>query len=143
MKLKHVLAVLILAGMAQASMAHSNVNGYPLAPVLDAQPVDGAVRLYFGDAPHPAVVSEHGEVKKSVRIARKTDGEAASCNAALTDGLNALRSYALDHGANGVINIETSFHSTKSSSSTEFTCGTSLSAAALKIRGDLVTLDAK
>lgn len=143
MKLKHLMALAAIAFSAQAAMAGSHTTTYPLKPVLDAQSADGKVAFYFGDAAHPAAIASLGDATEGVRVARKSDGETTSCNAALTQALDALRKDALDRGANAVINIETSFHQTHTVSSTEFTCATSMSAAALKVHGELVKLDAK
>ncbi|MGG1946625.1 hypothetical protein AB1286_17710 [Trinickia sp. NRRL B-1857] len=143
MKRKHLLALATFALGAQAAIAGSHTTTYPLKPVLDAQSADSKVAFYFGDAAHPAVTASFGDKTEGVRVARKTDGETMSCNAALTQALDALRKDALDRGANAVIDIETSFHQTHTVSSTEFTCATSMSAAALKVHGQLVTLDAK
>ncbi|KAA0088724.1 hypothetical protein CIW54_10110 [Paraburkholderia sp. T12-10] len=143
MKLKHLIALAALAATTQAATAHTSVTTYPLKPMLDTQPADGKVTFYFGDAAHPAVTASHGEGKASIRIARRLDGKTTSCNEALSEALASLRADAIDHGANAVVNIETSFHATKSVSATEFTCATSGSAAALKVRGELVTLEAK
>jgi uncharacterized protein YbjQ (UPF0145 family) len=99
--------------------------------------------LYFGSQDHPAVQSQQGPTTASVRIAREADGQDAACNRALTAALEKLRTTARDRHANAVINVGTSFHSTESASATEFTCGVSPSAAALRVRGDIVVLDAR
>jgi hypothetical protein len=140
MKLRCLLALSALAATTHAAMAHTNVTTYPLKPVLDAQPSDNRVTFYFGDTAHAPITASRGHGAASIRVARKLDIEAASCNEALTEALASLRADAISHGANAVVNIETSFHSTRTVSSSEFTCATSGSAAALKVRGELVTL---
>lgn len=140
MKSKIVLTVSLFAGLIQVAAA-TQVDSYPVQPVLDSLGTGSPVALYFGDAAHPPVASHKGEVTKSVRIARKVDGREASCKTAFADGINQLRTYAQDHGASGVINISTRFHGTKTNSATEFVCATSMSAAALKISGELVTFE--
>ncbi|PMS19111.1 hypothetical protein C0Z18_14940 [Trinickia dabaoshanensis] len=143
MKLKHLIALAAAALGAQAALAGSHTTTYPLKPVLDAQSADSKVAFYFGDAAHPAVSASLGEKTEGIRIARKTDDETTACNEALKQALDALRKDATDAGANAVINIETSFHQMHTASATEFTCATSMSAAALKVHGQLVKLDAK
>lgn len=143
MKLKHVLVVSLLAGVAQVALARSHAQTYPLQPVLDAAQGDNTVQLYFADAAHPAVVSDLGNETKSIRVVRQLEGEAEACNKAMTQALRELREYARDHGATAVIGIQTRFHETHSTTATEFACGTSMSAAALKIQGELVKFDAK
>jgi uncharacterized protein YbjQ (UPF0145 family) len=143
MKLKFTMTACVLALAAQAAMAGTVLHSFPLKPVLDAQPGGNDVALYFGSQPHPEATSQLGEEAKSGRVARSTDDEQTACNRALTQALTDLRTYARDHHANAVINIRTSFHSTETASDTDFTCATSWSAAALKVRGDLVTLPAQ
>ena len=143
MKLKHLIALSALAFSTQAALAHTHTTSYPLQPVLDAQPANNKVALYFGDAAHPAATASQGEATESVRIARKTDDEPVACNEALKEALAKLREDAASHGANAVVNISTSFHETHTASATEFTCATSMSAAALKVHGELVTLETK
>ena len=136
----------LMAIVATLSGCATQVKSLPLAPVVarSAQPAPGAqVALYFGSKEHPAVQSQLGQTTSSVRIARDAKGQDASCNLALTAALEKLRAYARDRHANAVINIGTSFHSTESVSATEFTCGVSPSAAALRVRGDVVVLDAQ
>lgn len=143
MKSKIVLAASLFAGLAQVAAAHTEIGSYPLRPVLDAQQAGAPVALYFGDAPHPAVAASKGAASDSVRIARGTNDKTAACNAALQDGINQLRAYARNHGANGVINIATRFHLTKTHSASTFTCATSESAAAMALEGTLVNFEAK
>ena len=139
----------LMVVVAALSGCATQVKSLPLAPVVgqsaqSAQPAPGArVALYFGSQDHPAVQSQLGQTTASVRIARDTDGQDAACNRALAAALEKLRAYARDHHANAVINVGTSFHSTESASATEFTCGVSPSAAALRVHGDVVVLGAQ
>ena len=148
MKSKYAFGGLMVV-VATLSGCATQVKSLPLAPVVaqSAQSAPGAqaaqVALYFGSQDHPAVQSQLGQTTASVRIARDTNGQDASCNRALADALEKLRAYARDRHANAVINIGTSFHSTESASATEFTCGVSPSAAALRVRGDVVVLGAQ
>lgn len=133
----------LMVVVATLSGCATQVKSLPLAPVV-AQSAPGAqVALYFGSQDHPAVQSQLGQTTASVRIARETDGQDAACNRALAAALEKLRAYARDHHANAVINVGTSFHSTESASASEFTCGVSPSAAALRVHGDVVVLGAQ
>jgi hypothetical protein len=143
MKLKHLVMLAATVAAMPVAMAHTHTTTYPLQPVLDAQPADGRVAFYFGDAAHPPVTASRGEESEPMRYARKLDDETTSCNAALKNALAVLRQDAINHGANAVINIETSFHGTHTRSATEFTCATSYSAAALRVHGEMVTLGPK
>lgn len=144
MKRNHLIVLAAMAAISHAAMAagtHRTV--YPLKPFLDAQPADAQVAFYFGDAEHPAIAASHGDGSAGIRVARKLDDETTSCNKALKEALASLRADAVNHGANAVVNIETGFHGTHTLSTTEFTCATSYSAAAIRVRGQLVTLEKK
>jgi len=143
MQRNHLIVLAALAALSHAAMAGTHRTVYPLKPVLEAQPVDAQIAFYFGDAAHPAVTASHGTGSAGIRVARKLDDETTSCNKALKEALASLRADAVNHGANAVVNIETSFHGTHTVSATEFTCATSYSAAALRVRGEFVTLEKK
>lgn len=144
MKLNSTITACVLALAAQAAMAGSVLHSFPLKPVLDTQPGGNDVALYFGSQTYPAVASQLGSDTEGAHVPRKygVDDQTA-CDAALTQALRDLRSYARVHHANGVINIRTRFHGTETASDTDYTCATSSGAAALKVTGDLVSFDAK
>lgn len=142
MNIRSVLTAGIVAAIAQTAAARTEVVTYPIKPVLEAQQLNPGVALYFGNQQHPPVIETLGEVMKSAHLPRKTATEVEICNAALADTLRQLTSYAHDHGANAVINIKTSFHDNQSNSDSTFTCGVSGVASALRVRGDVVKIEA-
>ena len=129
-------SVALLAGCA------TQVVSLPLEPAAATPQTGSAVALYFGAQPHPEVERHLGSVSHSVRVARTPDGQQASCKLALDEALHQLRFDARKKQANAIVNITTRFHSTKSDSSTDYTCGVSPSAAAIAVHGDLVVLRA-
>ncbi len=141
MKTQLLLAAGALAMLAQAAHAGTEVKTYPIQPVLQSQQFAPGVALYFGDQPHPAVVTQLGEVTKSSHPPRKTATEVEICNATLADALRQLTNAAHDRGANAVINIKTWFHSTVSKDANNYTCGVSGVSAALRVSGELVTIE--
>ena len=141
MKTQLLLAAGALAMLTQVAHARTEVMTYPIQPVLQAQQFAPGVALYFGDQPHPAVGTQLGEVTKSSHPARKTATEVEICNATLADALRQLANTAHDRGANAVINIKTWFHSTVSTDANNYTCGVSGVSAALRVSGELVTVE--
>jgi uncharacterized protein YbjQ (UPF0145 family) len=142
MRVKSITAALAIVAFTQAGCA-THVQSLPLQPVTNpSTSQNDDVALYFGKATHPEVKRTLGERTQSARIARRTDGP-ESCNQALNDALQKLRSYARDHHANAVINISTRFHSTETESDTVYTCGLSTSSASINVRGDVVVLESK
>ncbi|CAM2140520.1 Signal peptidase [Pararobbsia alpina] len=135
-----MLGALTVVALTQAGCA-TQVESLPIAPVAAGTSAHD-VALYFGAQAHPAVQSQLGPSSHSVRIARTTMGPEASCNKALQEALDKLISDARSHHANAVVNVTTRFHSTESTSSTDYACGLSTSAAAIAVKGDLVVLKA-
>lgn len=134
-----MLGALAAVVITQAGCA-TQVKSLPLQAAVQ-QPVAGSgVALYFGSQAHPEVQHQLGEASYSVRVARAQGGADASCDKALAQALSKLRGAAQEKNANAVINIQTRFHTTETSSATDFTCGESPSAAAVAVRGDLVVL---
>jgi len=143
MKTQLLLAASALAVLTQTAHAGTEVVTYPIKPVLESQRqlLAPDVALYFGDQPHPPVLAKLGDITKSSHPPRKTLTEVQVCNATLADALRQLSSAAHDHGANAVINITTHFHSTVSNDANNYTCGVSGVSAALRVRGELVTVE--
>lgn len=141
MKIRLLLAASALAAITQVAHARTEVVTYPIKPVLESKQFAPDVALYFGNQPHPAVVAKLGEVTKSSHPPRKTLTEVEVCNATLADALRQLASAAHDRGANAVINIRTNFHSSESNDENNYTCGVSSVSAALRVRGEMVTIE--
>ncbi len=138
MKRMYGLGALAVVALTQAGCA-TQVMSLPLAAAGGQS--RGGVPVYFGQQDHPAVRSQLGDVSYSVRIARKVAGPEDACHQALAEAVQKLRAAAHDRQANAVIGVSTRFHSTETSSSTDFTCGVSPSAAAIAVRGQLVVLE--
>ncbi|WP_090681600.1 signal peptidase [Paraburkholderia phenazinium] len=134
-----MLGALAAVVITQAGCA-TQVKSLPLQSAVQQPAAGSGVALYFGSQAHPAVQQQLGEASYSARVARAQDGADASCNHALAEALSKLRAVAQEKNANAVINIQTRFHTTDTSSSTDFTCGVSPSAAAVAVHGDLVVL---
>ncbi|OLL30153.1 signal peptidase [Burkholderia sp. SRS-W-2-2016] len=137
-KLVGVAAVLVVA-LTQAGCA-TQVKSLPFAAAGGES--RGEVPVYFGQQSHQPVKTRLGEVAYSVRIARQTSSPDDACHQALAEAVRKLRAAARERHANAVIDVSTRFHSNETSSSTDFTCGVSPSAAAIGVRGQLVVLEA-
>jgi uncharacterized protein YbjQ (UPF0145 family) len=134
-----ILGALAAVAITQAGCA-TQVKSLPLQSAVQQPAAGSGVALYFGSQAHPAVQQQLGKVSYSARVARAQDGAEASCNHALDQALGKLRTAAKEKNANAVINVQTHFHSADNSSSTDFTCGVSPSAAAVAVQGDLAVL---
>jgi uncharacterized protein YbjQ (UPF0145 family) len=118
----------------------THIHSLPMPAEVQTQGTQG-VALYFGDQSHAGVkrLIETKEVR--VRVARDMAGQDATCNMALNQALGQLRDYAGARHGNAVVNVTTRFQRTETSSSKEFTCGSSNNGSTLAVRGDIVQLD--
>jgi uncharacterized protein YbjQ (UPF0145 family) len=137
----YLVSTLLVAAVLSGCGTH--LMSLPAQPVADQTTSNGQVALFFKSQPHPVVTNVVGRVEHSVRIARNTDDRETACNRAFADALQKLRVNAQDRHANAVINIKTTFHGNESPLDTDFACGVSPSAAALKVSGDMVVIGAR
>jgi len=100
----------------------------------------GNVSFYWGNQPHPSVVTKYGNFKTSKRTNAFGKARADACAWAMASALDALQDRAIKEGGNAVINIESNIKNNPESSQTEFSClaGTMMVNVALK--GDVVKL---
>ncbi|MCA8061977.1 signal peptidase [Burkholderia sp. AU38729] len=140
MKQKGYLAGMLVVASLLAGCG-TVVRSLPL-PATATAPDASGVAIYFGEQSHPEVKTNLGPRSESARV-RRAEAEQPTCDQALTEALNRLRTYAKGHGGNAVINVTTRFHEKRSSSTTEYTCGVSGSAGAIAVSGDVVQLNAQ
>lgn len=139
--MKNSIVMGIAAGIviSQAGCT-TRIHSLPMPADVRTESTQG-VALYFGDQSH-ATVQQLIETKEvRVRVPREMAGQDATCNTALSQALGQLRDYASARHANAVVNVTTRFQRTETSSSKEFTCGSSNNGSTLAVRGDIVRLD--
>jgi hypothetical protein len=108
------MAVLLTPALA-VPIAHAaddlfliNVSEAMATPEYQEE-LDGSVKFFFGNSPHPAVSQNYGNVvtNKKTNGFAKAAGEA--CRHVLLSALIALQEEAKSLGGNAVINIESYF----------------------------------
>lgn len=104
------------------------------------QKLNGSVKFYFGDTPHPAVAENLGDVvtNKKTNGFAKSAGEA--CQWVLLSALIALQDDARSRGGNAVINIKSYFKRNEVSHDTQAECYKGFFVASLALKGDVVKL---
>jgi len=122
----HVLAgvfglLLVASPSAARERVYYKVDISDALASADAKKLDGTVRFYFGDAPHPAVTRTFG----SFNANRSTNGLPRETGACVTGPScqpcwNSRRSNEL--GANAVTDIHSSYKGEDVSSQTEVDC---------------------
>lgn len=100
--------------------------------------LDGSVRFYFGDTPHPPVVHVYGSfvANKKTNAFAKSDGVA--CNHVLLSALLSLQERAQSLGGNAVVNIKSYFKKNEVSHDAEVECYKGFIMAGVALKGDVV-----
>jgi len=98
------------------------------------------VQFYFGETPHPAVATDHGEftANKKTNAYRKEAGFA--CNWALLSALLSLKDRAVGLGADAVVGIRSYYKSHDFRGDTEYQCGSGNIIAGVTMIGRVVKL---
>ena len=100
------------------------------------------VAFYFGEQRHPAVDRTFRIVTTSRRSNASGDlDKEASCARALVSALLHLRSMALSHGADAVIDVKSNYRHNEVSSKTEYQCATGFLMSGVALKGTLVRLN--
>jgi uncharacterized protein YbjQ (UPF0145 family) len=139
------LAVLLTPGLA-IQPAHAaddliliNVSEAMTTPEYQ-QKLNGSVKFYFGNSPHPAVAQTYGERVTN----RKTNGFAkeagVACRHVLLSALIALQDEARSLGGNAVVNIKSYFRKNEVSNDQQAECYKGFFIASVALKGDIVKL---
>lgn len=124
--------------------ARDDQRMYPFAEALAAPAAQGkldpAIKLYFGNQPHPAVAKEMGEWKtnKKTNGLNKSDQEA--CEWVFLSAVMELQERAQKEGGNAVINIKSNYKNNERSSETEYMCGSGALMSGVALKGTVVKL---
>ncbi|HWY14499.1 MAG TPA: hypothetical protein VNX86_05080 [Rhizomicrobium sp.] len=105
--------------------------------------LDGTVKFYFGQTPHPEVMRRFGNfvANEKTNAVGKTD--LSECAWVFQSALLSLQKRAHALGANAVINIHSFYKKEDVSSETEIPCHTGFLMAGIALKGDLVTVAGK
>ncbi len=146
MKLRVIVPVVVgVATLAsQSTSARNDVDRFPIYFALQ-QPearakLDPSVRLYFGQAPHPAVVADLGDFKtnKKTRSFGRVDQEA--CDWAFLSAVLQLQERGRALRADAVVEIESNYKNAPFASTSEYECGVGGFVAGVALRGRFVKL---
>jgi hypothetical protein len=105
--------------------------------------LDGTVKFYFGQTPHPEVLRRFGDyvANEKTNAVGKTD--LGACAWVFQSALLSLQKRAHALGAKAVINIHSFYKKDDVSSETEIPCHTGFLMAGIALKGDLVTVAGK
>jgi hypothetical protein len=104
------------------------------------QRLDGTVKFYFGQTPHPEVLRRFGDyvANEKTNAVGKTD--LSECAWVFQSALLSLQKRAHALGANAVINIHSFYKKEDVSSETEIPCHTGFLMAGIALKSDVVKL---
>jgi hypothetical protein len=100
--------------------------------------LDGSVRFYFGDTPHPAVEHRFGDYVTNQKTSSFLKSDARACNWVFVSALIELQKRANALGANAVVNIHSYYKKEDFSSTTEVPCHAGGMIAGIALKGDFV-----
>jgi hypothetical protein len=102
--------------------------------------IDKDIKLFFGEQKHPKVARTIGEwsTNKKTNAFGKSDEEA--CNWVFLSAVMTLQDRARKEGGDAVINIESNYKNTVTSSDAEFMCGVGNVVAGVAFKGTVVKL---
>jgi uncharacterized protein YbjQ (UPF0145 family) len=139
------LAVLLTPGLAiQPADAADDLILITVSEAMTTpeyqQKLDGSIKFYFGETPHPAVAQAYGERVTN----RKTNGFAKeageACRHVLLSALIALQNEARSLGGNAVVNIKSYFKKNEVSNDQQAECYKGFFIASVALKGDIVKL---
>jgi hypothetical protein len=102
--------------------------------------LSGDVKFYFGDQPHPKVLSDFGgqsTMRKTNSFGKSDD---VACNWAFLTVMLVLEKRAHELGANAVINIVSDYNSQEYSSASQYECHAGGLMNGVALKGEFVKL---
>jgi hypothetical protein len=140
MKLKILMAAVVLAAAPLSRAQAGEVEMHPIAAVLNnaefAEKI-GHIKFYFGHQHHPAGKTL-GEIKTSGKTnGFNKDGETA-CQRAMADALIRFAATAQKRGGDAVVDIQTWFGAREEDSETEYVCGSGAFISRVEIKGTII-----
>ena len=101
------------------------------------------IKLFFGDAKHPAIDKDRGVYtsNKKTNAFNKTDKEA--CEWAFLSAMISLQSRAQKEGGNAVVGIKSYYKQNEFSSTEKYECGAGALLAGVTFKGRVVKLKEK
>ena len=142
-----IAAVMFCATSVSPAMASDDVIQMIISDALaspDAQAkLDGTVKFYFGQTPHPAVQHNYGEGVSNKKANSFGKSDMKACNRAFLSALLQFQARAHDLGANAVINIHSFFKKEEASSETQLPCHSGFLMAGVTLKGEFVRLSGR
>ena len=117
----------------------------PIATAMEGaknakEPLSGSVKFFFGNQPHPQVLTKLGSDVTNPKTNAVGKSDEAACNWVFLSAMIALDKRAQQLGANAVVNIVSYYRKVEMSSPTEFECHAGNVIAGVALKGDFVKI---
>ena len=143
-RLAATLSLIALSAALISPVTASDVFSLPLDQAMSISRtngrLDGTVKFYFGDTPHPAVLHRFGDYVANEKTNAVGKSDLGECAWAFQSALLSLQKRAHKLGANAVINIHSFYKKEDVPIATEIPCHTGFLMAGIALRGDLVSV---
>jgi uncharacterized protein YbjQ (UPF0145 family) len=107
----------------------------------DAQEkLDGSVKFFFGDQPHPKILTKLGSDVSNLKTNAVGKSDERACHWVFQSTMIALQRRAQQLGANAVVNIISFYRKVPMSSATDFECHAGATIAGVALKGDFVKI---
>lgn len=104
--------------------------------------LNGGIRFYFGDQPHPKVDRKFGEFGTNRKSSAFGKSDQKACEWVFLSAMIVLQKRALKEGADAVINIYSNYKDNEFKSNSKFECGAGSFVAGVALKGKVVKLKA-
>lgn len=139
-----ICAITLFAMTSISSPANAENKVFSIA-VSDAlaspeahEKLDGSVKFYFGDAPHPAILQTFREYVTNQKTNNFLKSDRGSCTHVFISALIELQKRAQELGANAVINIHSYYKKEDVTIGYDVPCHVGAMIAGIALRGNFV-----
>jgi len=135
------------------AQARDNTYFLPIQNVLETseakERLDGRVKFYFADQPHPAVeatlksgfvIHKRARAYRSDWTDEESENDEKGCIRSMLTVLRVFQAHAIKVGGNAVVNIESYFRNNVFRSNDQYECHAGGSGSGVILRGDIVKL---
>lgn len=142
--LKSFGTALLLISLSHAAQARDDRLKMPIADAMNTPAAQGKldpeIKLYFGDAKHPAPKQKLGTFtsNKKTNFFNKSDKE--GCEWAFLSAAIALQERVKREGGNAMVGIHSVYRNQENHSATEYDCGAGAMVGGVALRGTVVKL---
>lgn len=141
---KKFAAALVLLAVALSAEARDDRLKMPISDAMNTPAAQGkldpSIKLYFGDAKHPAPKLKLGTFtsNKKTNFFNKTDKE--GCEWAFLSAVLSLQERVKQEGGNAMVGIHSAYRNQENHSATEYDCGAGAMVGGVALRGTVVKL---